>query len=158
MELDRIDRKIVSELMRDATIPVARLAAKVGLSQTPCWKRLQRLQEQGVIRGRVAVVDPVRLGYAVSVYVGIEAPDQSAYWHADFAALVQTVPQILQVHRLAGAFDYLLQIATRDLAEYDAVCRRLTDAIPIRNLTSHFAVETVKQSSGEALILDVSTG
>lgn len=152
MELDRIDRKIIAELMRDATIPVARLAARVGLSQTPCWKRVQKLQENGVILGRVALVDPVRLGFSVMVYVGIEAPDHSAQWHETFTALVQSVPQVLQAHRLAGAFDYLLLIAARDVTEYDAICRHLTDAVPIRNLTSHFAMETLKRCGGQPLV------
>ncbi|WP_108257650.1 Lrp/AsnC family transcriptional regulator [Mangrovicoccus ximenensis] len=94
MELDVIDRKILARLMADATVPVARLAAEVGLSQTPCWKRVQKLKAAGVIRGQVAVVDPERLGFALTVFATVEAPEASADWQARFAAVVAGVPLV----------------------------------------------------------------
>ena len=143
-DLDLIDRKIVAELMRDATLPVAQIADRVGLSQTPCWKRIQKLESTGVLTGRVALANPARLGFGLTVYVGIEAPDHSADWRAAFAKAVEAIPEIMEVYRMAGEMDYLLRVAVADMAAYDALYKRLTDAVPIKNVTSHFAMERMK--------------
>ena len=143
-DLDLIDRKIVAELMRDATLPVAVIADKVGLSQTPCWKRIQKLEANGVLTARVALGDPKRLGFGLTVFVGIEAPDHSAAWRDAFAKVAESIPEIMAVYRMAGEMDYLLHAAVPDMAAYDALYKRLTDAIPIKNVTSHFAMERMK--------------
>jgi Lrp/AsnC family transcriptional regulator len=135
-DLDLIDRKIVAELMRDATLPVAQIADKVGLSQTPCWKR--------ILTGRVALADPSKLGFGLTVFVGIEAPDHSADWREAFAKATKALPQIMEVYRMAGEMDYLLRVAVPDMAAFDALYKRLTDAVPIKNVTSHFAMERMK--------------
>ena len=142
--LDLIDRKIVAELMRDATLPVSQIADKVGLSQTPCWKRIQKLQDQGVLTARVALADPGKLGFGLTVFVGIEAPDHTADWREAFAKATRDMPQIMEVYRMAGEMDYLLRIAVPDMAEFDTLYKRLTDAVPIKNVTSHFAMERMK--------------
>jgi Lrp/AsnC family transcriptional regulator len=143
-DLDLIDRKIVAELMRDATLPVAQIADTVGLSQTPCWKRIQKLEAAGILTGRVALGDPERLGFGLTVFVGIEAPDHSAEWREAFAKATAAIPQIMEVYRMAGELDYLLRVAVSDMASYDALYKRLTDAVPIKNVTSHFAMERMK--------------
>ena len=143
-DLDLIDRKIVAELMRDATLPVAQIGEKVGLSQTPCWKRIQRLQENGVLTSRVALADPAKLGFGLTIFVGIEAPDHSAEWREVFVRAVNVIPEIMEVYRMAGEMDYLLRIAVSDMAAFDALYKRLTDAVPIKNVTSHFAMERMK--------------
>ena len=142
--LDLIDRKIVAELMRDATLPVAQISDKVGLSQTPCWKRIQRLQKSGVLTGRVALADPDRLGFGLTVFVSIEAPDHSAQWRESFAAVATAFPEIMEVYRMAGEMDYLLRIAVANMAAFDAFYKRLTETITIKNVTSHFAMERMK--------------
>jgi Lrp/AsnC family transcriptional regulator len=142
--LDLIDRKIVAELMRDATLPVAQIGEKVGLSQTPCWKRVQRLQENGVLTSRVALADPAKLGFGLTIFVGIEAPDHSAEWREVFVRAVNAIPEIMEVYRMAGEMDYLLRIAVADMAAFDTLYKRLTDAVPIKNVTSHFAMERMK--------------
>ena len=142
--LDLIDRKIVAELMRDATLPVAQIGEKVGLSQTPCWKRIQRLQENGVLTSRVALADPAKLGFGLTIFVGIEAPDHSAEWREVFVRAVNVIPEIMEVYRMAGEMDYLLRIAVPDMAAFDALYKRLTDAVAIKNVTSHFAMERMK--------------
>lgn len=142
--LDLIDRKIVAELMRDATQPIAQIAEAAGLSQTPCWKRIQKLEAAGVLTGRVALADPGKLGFGLTVFVGIEAADHSADWRAAFARAVAEIPQILEVYRMAGEMDYLLRVAVPDMAAFDALYKRLTDAVPISNVTSHFAMERLK--------------
>lgn len=143
-DLDLIDRKIVAELMRDATLPVAQIADRVGLSQTPCWKRIQKLEQNGVLTGRVALANPGRLGFGLTVFVGIEAPDHSAEWREGFAQAVQSFPDVMEVYRMAGEMDYLLRVAVADMAAFDAFYRKLTDAVAIKNVTSHFAMERMK--------------
>ena len=143
-DLDLIDRKIVAELMRDATLPVAQIADRVGLSQTPCWKRIQKLEANGVLTGRVALANPARLGFGLTVFIGIEAPDHSAEWREGFAKAVSAFPEIMEVYRMAGEMDYLLRVSVADMAAFDALYKRLTDAIAIKNVTSHFAMERMK--------------
>ena len=142
--LDLIDRKIVAELMRDSTLAVAQIADRVGLSQTPCWKRIQKLEATGVLTGRVALADPAKLGFGLTVFVGIEAPDHSAEWRETFARATESLPHILEVYRTAGQVDYLLRIAVPDMPAFDALYKRLTDAVAIKNVTSHFALERIK--------------
>ena len=143
-DLDLIDRKIIAELMRDATTPVAQIADRVGLSQTPCWKRIQKLEASGVLTGRVALAEPNRIGFALTVFVGIEASDHSSEWREAFAAATASIPEIMEVWRMAGEVDYLLRVAVADMPAYDALYKRLTDAVPIKNVTSHFAMERMK--------------
>lgn len=143
-DLDLIDRKIVAELMRDATLPVAQIADRVGLSQTPCWKRIQKLETNGVLTGRVALADPARLGFGLTVFVGIEAPDHTAEWREAFGKAVAGIPEIMETYRMAGEMDYLLRIAVADMAAFDGLYKKLTDAVPIKNVTSHFAMERMK--------------
>jgi Lrp/AsnC family transcriptional regulator len=143
-QLDLIDRKIVAELMRAATLPIGQIADKVGLSQTPCWKRIQKLNDAGILQARVALADPAKLGFGLTVFVGIEAPDHSAEWRDAFGKVVQSLPQVMEVYRMAGEMDYLLRVAVRDMAAFDALYKRLTDAVPIKNVTSHFAMERMK--------------
>lgn len=145
-ELDLIDRKIVASLMEDASLSVARLAERVGLSQTPCWKRIQKLESRGVITGRVARVDPAKLGLGLTVFVAIEATDHSSDWREDFNAQIARHPEIVEAHRLAGPTDYLLRVVVRDMAAFDEFYRRLTNSVNVRNVTSHFAMEPVKDT------------
>lgn len=142
--LDLIDRKILAELMRDATLPVAQIADKAGLSQTPCWKRIQKLEASGVLTGRVALADPTRLGFGLTVFVGIEAPDHSSDWREAFAKAVGAIPEIMEVYRMAGEMDYRLRVAVPDMLAFDQLYKRLTDAVPIKNVTSHFSMERMK--------------
>ena len=142
--LDLIDRKILSELMHDATLPVARIADRVGLSQTPCWKRIQRLEATGVITGRVAIVDPVRIGLMLTVHIGVVAPDQSTEWRDRFRAVAAEFPEVLEAHRTTGEPDYLLRVAVADMTALDAFYRRLTDRIAIKSLTTHVTLERLK--------------
>lgn len=143
-DLDLIDRRIVAELMRDATLPIAQIADKAGLSQTPCWKRIQKLEAAGVLTARVALADPTKLGLGLTVFVGIGAPDHSPAWREAFACAVDAIPEIMEVYRMAGELDYLLRVSVLDMAAFDALYKRLTDAVPIKNVTSHFAMERMK--------------
>lgn len=146
-ELDLIDRKIVAELMRDATLPIAMIADKVGLSQTPCWKRIQKLEAMGVLTGRVALADPVKLGFGIQVFVEIEALNHSHEWREEFTRAAQQLPEVMEIYRMAGRMDYLLRVAVRDMPAYDEFYKRLTDAVPIKNVTSHFSMERIMFST-----------
>lgn len=147
MALDRIDRKILHELMHDATQPIAQLAERVGLSQTPCWKRVQKLEQQGFITARVALVDPAKLGLGLIVFVEIEAADHTPDWRDHFATFVQGLPEIVQVHRMAGDVDYLMKVVVPDMAAYDDFYLRLTRSLHCRNVTSHFSMERIKTTT-----------
>jgi Lrp/AsnC family transcriptional regulator len=143
-DLDLIDRKIIAELMRDATMPISQIADKVGLSQTPCWKRIQKLEAAGVLTGRVALANPDKLGLGLTVFVGIEVPDHSPEWREAFGRAVDGMPEIMEVYRMAGELDYLLRVSVSDMSAFDTLYKRLTDALPIKNVTSHFAMERMK--------------
>jgi Lrp/AsnC family transcriptional regulator len=142
--LDDTDRKILMLLQQDAALPLAEIAAAVGLTTSPCWKRIKRLEEAGVIRGRVAVVDPAKVGLPLTAFVEIEAGDHSPEWLARFAEAVASMPEVLDVWRMAGEVDYLLRVAVPDMAAYDGFYRRLIAAAPLKNVSSRFAMEQVK--------------
>lgn len=142
--LDRIDRRILQELMRDATLPVSQLAERVGLSRTPCWNRVQKLEAAGIITGRVAIVDPTAIGLGLTVFVEVEAADHTPEWRAAFGAVVADYPEILEVHRMAGEVDYLLKVVVSGKAAYDAFYLDLTQRVACRNVTSKFSMERMK--------------
>jgi len=145
-ELDDIDRQILRLLARDATLSLAEIGAAVGLTPNPCWKRIRRLEETGVIAGRVAVLDAARVGLPVSVFVALETADHSAAWLQRFAAVVAEMPEIVQAWRMSGDVDYLLHVVLPDLPAYDGFYQRLIGAVPLRNVTSRFALERMKAS------------
>ncbi len=143
--LDPIDRKILALLQADATLSIAVIGARVGLSQTPCWKRIRRLEAEGVIERRVAVLDPDRLG--LTAFVGIEAADHSGDWLDRFAAQVAAMPEILDVFRMAGDVDYVLRVVVADKAAYDVVHRTLTAALPLKSVSVRFTAERLKATT-----------
>ncbi|MBU2957739.1 Lrp/AsnC family transcriptional regulator [Paracoccus sp. 1_MG-2023] len=153
--LDLIDRKIAAELMMDATQPIARIADKVGLSQTPCWKRVQRLEASGVLTRRVSLGDPQKLGLGLSVFVGIKAADHGPEWKARFLAHLNAQPWVMEIWRVAGDQDWMLRLALPDMAAYDAFYVALTDAVPVAGFSSTFGLERVHHTT--ALPVDVTT-
>jgi Lrp/AsnC family transcriptional regulator len=146
-KLDRVDRKILTILQEDSSLPVAEVAARVGLSQTPCWRRIQRLRADGVIQRMVALVSPEALGLGLTVFIVVEALDHSPEWLARFTEVVVARAEVLDVHRMAGDMDYLLRVAVPDMAAFDAFYRELIAAIPLKNVSSHFAMERVKSTT-----------
>ena len=147
ISLDRIDRKILFELMQDATLPVATLAERVGLSQTPCWKRVQKLEAAGVITSRVALVDPEKIGLGLTVFVEIEAADHTPEWRGAFAELVTDYSEIVEVHRMAGEVDYLLKVRVQDMVAFDQFYLEFTRRLPCRNVTSKFSMEVIRATT-----------
>ncbi len=142
--MDSTDLKILAILQGDSSLAVAEVAARVNLSQTPCWRRIQRLEASGVIERRVAILNPQAMGFDISVFVSIESGDHSTEWLARFSALLSEMPEVMEVHRMAGDIDYLLHVTVRSMAAYDEFYRKLIDYVPLKNVTSRFAMERVK--------------
>jgi Lrp/AsnC family transcriptional regulator len=149
--VDQTDRKILAILQEDASLAVAEVAARVNLSQTPCWRRIQRLEASGVIRRRVALLDPDKIGCGITVFVAVETGDHSQDWLERFAAVVAAMPEVMEVHRMAGDIDYFLRVAVADMPAYDAFYRRLIAAVPIKKVTSRFSMERVKSTTAYPL-------
>jgi Lrp/AsnC family transcriptional regulator len=145
--LDRTDRRILAVLQEDATLSVAEIAKRVHLSPTPCWKRVQRLEDEGVIRARVTLLDPDALGLGLTVFVAVETADHSSAWLTRFANAVKAMPEVMELHRMAGETDYLLKIVVPDMPAYDAFYKRLIAATPLKNVTSSFAMERIKATT-----------
>lgn len=142
--LDAIDRRILRELQKDATTPIAELAQIVGLSQTPCWKRIKRLTDAGVITRRVALLDPGKLDLGLVVFVSVRTNRHDQEWLDQFAAAAVSLPEIVEFYRLSGDTDYLLKVLVRDIAAYDAFYRKLISAVPLSDVSSAFAMEQIK--------------
>ena len=145
--MDAIDRKILAVLQDDASLSVAEIGTRVGLSSTPCWKRIQRLEADGVIQKRVAVIDQDKLGLGVTVFVSVETEDHSEEWLQKFAQLVGAMPEVLEFYRMAGDVDYMLRVVVPDIAGYDGFYKRLIAAVPLKNVTSRFAMEKIKSTT-----------
>jgi Lrp/AsnC family transcriptional regulator len=145
--MDAIDRKILSVLQEDASLSVAEISQRVGLSTTPCWKRIQRLEADRVIQKRVAIVDPDKLGLGVTVFVSVETGDHSEGWLTRFADVVGAMPEVMEFYRMAGDVDYMLRVVAADIQGYDAFYKRLIAAVPLKNVTSRFAMEKIKSTT-----------
>ena len=145
--MDAIDRKILAVVQEDASLSVAEIGQRVGLSSTPCWKRLQRLEADGVITGRVALVDPDKIGLGITVFVSIETDDHSDEWLKHFAEVVGAMPEVMEFYRMAGDVDYMLRVVVPDVAGYDRFYKKLIGTVPLKNVTSRFAMERIKQST-----------
>jgi Lrp/AsnC family transcriptional regulator len=145
--MDAIDRKILTVLQENAALSVAEIGGRVGLSSTPCWKRIQRLETDGVIQKRVALVDQDRIGLGISVFVSVETGDHSQDWLDRFAKTVTAMPEVMEFYRMAGDVDYMLRVVVPDIAGYDSFYKRLISAVPLKNVTSRFAMEKIKSTT-----------
>ena len=145
--MDATDIKILTLLQEDASISIAELAQKVNLSQTPCWKRVQRLEATGVIKKRVALIDTEKVGMGLTVFVSIETSDHSGQWLQRFADFVSSMPEVMEFYRMAGDVDYMLRVVVSDMAAYDRFYKRLIETIPLKNVTSRFAMQRVKSTT-----------
>jgi Lrp/AsnC family transcriptional regulator len=142
--IDAIDRKILRVLQEDASLSVAEIGDRVGLSSTPCWKRIQRLEADGIITGRVALVDQNKIGLGISVFVSVESGDHSDAWLKKFAEAVSAMPEVMEFYRMAGDVDYMLRVVVADMQSYDTFYRKLISAVALKNVTSRFAMEKIK--------------
>jgi Lrp/AsnC family transcriptional regulator len=142
--LDAIDRKILAVLQEDASLSVAEIGEKVGLSSTPCWKRIQRLEAEDIILRRVALVDQNKIGLGITVFVSVESSDHSEAWLRTFAEAVSAMPEVMEFYRMAGDVDYMLRVVVADMQAYDAFYKKLISTVALKNVTSRFAMEKIK--------------
>ena len=142
--IDAIDRKILRVLQEDASLSVAEIGERVGLSSTPCWKRVQRMEQEGIITGKVALVDQNKIGLGLSVFVSVESDDHSDAWLKKFAAAVSAMPEVIEFYRMAGDVDYVLRVVVADMQSYDLFYKKLIGAVALKNVTSRFAMEKIK--------------
>ena len=144
MKLDAIDRKLLEMLQLDCDTPIAELAAAVQLSTTPCWRRVQRMKDAGVITGNVALVEPKSVNVGVTVFVNIRTNQHSQAWFDRFHATVDSIPEVVEFYRMSGDVDYLLRIVVPDIAAYDGVYKRLISGTQLFDVSSSFAMEQLK--------------
>jgi Lrp/AsnC family transcriptional regulator len=145
--MDAIDRKILAVLQDDVSLSVAEIGSRVGLSSTPCWKRIQRLEADGVIQKRVALIDPAKIGLGITVFVSVETGDHSQDWLGRFAEVVAGMPEVMEFYRMAGDVDYMLRVVVSDIAGYDMFYKKLIGTVALKNVTSRFAMEKIKSTT-----------
>lgn len=154
VELDDIDKKILGILQEDATRAIQEIADQVGLTTNPCWRRIRRLEEAGIIQKRVAVIDPVKVGLKMTCFVRIHTSKHSGDWLQTFSKSVSRIPEIVECHRMTGEVDYLLKVLVRDLDHYDQVYQKLIKFVPdLSDVSSSFSMEKLKSSSDVNLSL-----
>lgn len=142
--MDAIDKKILRIVQKDASLSISEIASQVGLSQTPCWKRLQRLEATGVIKRRIAVLDPAKLGLGITVFVAIEVGDHSGKTLARLATDIAAMDEVMDFYRMAGDVDFLLRVVAPDTVAFDTFYKRLIEIMPLKKVTSRFALESIK--------------
>jgi len=152
MKIDSTDSRILEALQQDADTPVAELAARLDLSTSSCWRRIQRLREQQVIARNVALVDRHRVNLGVTVFVAIKTNRHTPEWFERFRATAESIPEVVEFYRMSGDVDYLLRVVVPDIAAYDSVYKRLTRGTDLADVSSSFAMEEIKFTT--ALPLD----
>ncbi len=150
--MDRKDKQILALLQENALATAAEIAERVGLTTTPCWRRIQRLERDGYIRGRVALLDREKLNVGVCVFVAVRTNHHSKEWLEKFRAAIARIPEIVEAHRLSGDVDYLLRVVVPDIAGYDTVYKRLIEVVEFSDVSSSFSMEELKFTT--ALPLD----
>jgi Lrp/AsnC family transcriptional regulator len=150
--MDQIDLKIIRCLQEDAMMPIAKVADRAGISPSPCWRRIKKLIADGVIRRRVALLDPEKINAGVNVFVSIRTNQHSLQWASKFCRAAAQIPEVMEFYRMSGRVDYLLRVVVPNIAAYDDVYRQLIKAADLYDVTSSFAMETIKYTT--ALPLD----
>ena len=145
--MDRIDLRILDLLQHDATISTANIAEEVGLSTTPCWRRVQNLEKEGVISRRVALLDRDRLNVTVDAFVAIRTDEHNKRWLDAFAKAVAAFPEVIELYRMSGEVDYLMRVVVPDLAAYDSFYLRLIREVDLYDVSSSFAMERIKYTT-----------
>ena len=145
--MDAVDRKILNLLQADASLTVKQIAAQIPLSVTPCWKRIQKLEAQGFIRARVALLDPKKVNANVTVFVAIKTDQHTTEWIERFSRAVSDMPEVMEIYRMSGEIDYLLRVVVSSIEAYDLFYKALVDRIELSNVTSSFAMEQIKYTT-----------
>lgn len=152
--MDATDRKILNLLQTDASLTVKQIAEQIPLSVTPCWKRIQKLEQHGVIRARVALLDAARVNASVTVFVAIKTGQHTRDWIERFNREVSKLPEVMEIYRMSGDVDYLLRVVVSSIEAYDQFYKTLIDQIELSNVTSSFAMEQIKYTTALPLSVD----
>ncbi|NQY12552.1 MAG: Lrp/AsnC family transcriptional regulator [Henriciella sp.] len=144
---DDMDRQILRLLQTDSTIPLEAIATQLSVSVNTCWRRVRRLEETGIIRGRVAICDPDKVGIGQTVFVAVKTSDHSSAWLNKFAKTVTAIPEVVEFYRMAGDVDYMLKIAVSSVADYDRVYKSLISKIEVADVSATFAMECLKNTT-----------
>ncbi len=145
--IDDLDRRLLALLQQDATLTVAQLSERVGLSTTPCWKRVKRLEDEGYIERKVAILNRAKVGLPVTVFVSIRTSQHDEKWLNEFAAAVSRMPEVIELYRMSGEVDYLMKVVTSDIGGYDRFYKRLIKSVKLNDVSSTFAMEQIKYST-----------
>ncbi len=145
--MDKTDRRILDLLQQDGTLTVADIGDRVGLSKAPCWRRIQRLQETGVIRQTVALLDPKALNVGTTVFVTVKTANHSAAWFNRFVSTLNEIPEVIEIHRMSGDVDYLVRIVVPDIEGYDRLYKKLIASVEFLDVSASFALETIKSTT-----------
>ena len=154
--MDKTDLKLLALLQENVSLSIDELASAVGLSKTPCWRRIQKLEASGVIRHRVALLDPQKVALGVSVFMQVKTNQHNREWLQQFADIACSFPEVLELYRMAGEYDYLLRVVVKDIAAYDDFYKRFVSATSLTDVTSNFAMEEIKYTTQLPLPVDVN--
>ncbi len=148
VDMDRIDKQLLAMLQKDSTLSLNELADAVNLTSTPCWKRLKKLEESGVISQRVALLDPERLGLSFIAFVMVKTSDHSHEWYQRFVNTVEDFPEVMEFYRMAGEYDYMMKVLVKDMKNFDQFYKKLVNSVDgLNNVTSTFAMESLKYTT-----------
>ncbi len=145
-QIDEIDRRIVAALQSDASLSIDQLSEEVHLSRNACWRRVKLMEEEGIITGRVALVDAERLGYGLSVFILVRTTHHEPGWLDRFRSAVQAIPEIQGVYRMSGDLDYVLRARVPDVKAYDRLYQRLIAKVPLSDVSASFVMEEIKET------------
>jgi len=145
--LDAADIRILAALQADGDLSVAAVAERVNLSNNACWRRIKRLEEEGVIKRRVVLLDAAALGVGVTVFVSVRASEHSEAWLKQFSAVVDAIPEVVEFYRMSGEVDYLLKVQVASIADYDSVYKRLVASVRLTDVSSAFAMQELKHTT-----------
>ena len=147
LEIDDLDRRILNHLQRDCALSLEALGEEIGLSRNACWRRIRRLEEDGVLRGRVALVDPEALGLGLQVFISVRTNSHDPDWVESFARATRDMPEILGVYRMTGDLDYLIRARVRDIADYDRLYQRLIRKVALSDVSASFVMEEIRDTT-----------
>jgi len=145
--MDKQDRKILDLLQKDGALTAAELAERIGLSKAPCWRRIKRLEEEGVIKQTVALLNARHLNLGTTVFVTLKTANHSEAWFEKFVKAVRDIPEVVEIHRMSGDVDYLMRIVVPDIDAYDVVYKRLIAAVEFKDVSASFSLETIKYTT-----------
>jgi Lrp/AsnC family transcriptional regulator len=145
--MDKLDRKILELLQQDGALTAAEIADRVGLSKAPCWRRIKKLQEDGIVKRTVALLDARSLNVGTTVFVMLKTARHNEEWFQKFVAAVRDIPEVTEIHRMSGDVDYLIRIVVPDINAYDVVYKRLISAVDFLDVSASFALETIKHTT-----------